>query len=58
MNGVLVVATDGLWKYAPHGRIREMALAPSVPEASALLALARLSNGDLPDDAAIIVAAG
>ena len=53
----LIVATDGLFKYAPVDSILEICRKRSLrlsllPEA--LVDLARLPNGDLPDDCAVI----
>lgn len=59
MNGTLVVATDGLWKYARASDIAA-AIGSVVPErlACVLADLARLRNRKLPDDIAIVTCVG
>ena len=55
MSGTLVVATDGLWKYAKPAAIQEkVSLAPSEKLAAELGNLPRLPSGTLPDDIAIV----
>lgn len=52
--GTLLVATDGLFKYAPSERIEDVALLPELNEGARRLAdLPRLNSGRLPDDIAI-----
>ena len=52
----LLLATDGLIKYAPHERIRALAVSGSVGEAvEALVSCVRLPSGSLHDDVAAIV---
>jgi serine/threonine protein phosphatase PrpC len=54
--GVLVVATDGLWKYVQRMRIAEaVALRPLVAAADALVHGARLKSGRLSDDVALVI---
>lgn len=55
VRGVLVVASDGLWKYARLEAIRGEALRP-LPDAARFPGLVRLPSGALPDDIAVIVA--
>jgi PPM family protein phosphatase len=53
---VLLLATDGLIKYAPYDRIRPTALNPSLEDAAArLLKLATLPRGGLQDDVTFIL---
>jgi PPM family protein phosphatase len=55
-HGTLIVATDGLFKYAPSERIGDAALLPDIDEAARRVAdLARLPNGTLPDDIAVLL---
>lgn len=55
MNGTLVVATDGLWKYANPEKIAAKVSSTSPDKlASELTNLARLRSGGLPDDIAIV----
>lgn len=55
-RGRLVVASDGLFKYAKREEIQERALAGSVAEAAAgLVDAVRLPSGALQDDVAVIV---
>jgi PPM family protein phosphatase len=53
LESTLVVASDGLWKYAPWRTVAEAA-AWARPEE--LIDLARLPSGGLQDDVAVIVA--
>lgn len=55
MEGVLVVATDGLWKYAKSSDIGAI-VRDAAPEtlAVALSNLPRLRSGNLPDDIAVV----
>ena len=55
MKGTLVVATDGLWKYAKSSDI-DAAIGNAAPQqlASALADLARLTTRKLQDDIAIV----
>lgn len=55
LEGTLLLGSDGLFNYLPRDRIAELARAPdlsSIP--AALIAAARLPNGDLWDDISII----
>lgn len=53
----LVLASDGLWKYARPADISAAArLTDLAAAAAALLALVRLPSGDLPDDVALVLA--
>ena len=55
MEGVLVVATDGLWKYAKASDIAATVRgAPPERLAAALSELPRLRSGNLPDDIAVV----
>jgi PPM family protein phosphatase len=55
-NGTILIATDGLFKYAPVEPIIDTALLPDIEEAATRLAdLARLPTGKLPDDIAIVL---
>ena len=52
----LLVASDGLLKYAPRPRIHSVALAADIDAAAdELVAAARLSNGALQDDLALVL---
>jgi len=54
-NGILVIATDGLWKYANLDLIEQRVRnSPADVLASQLAELARLRSGGFPDDIAII----
>jgi hypothetical protein len=57
-RGTLLMATDGLWKYMDRARIAEAVLLVRPLEAAcaALVDGARLRNGTLQDDVAIVVA--
>jgi len=57
LDGTLVLASDGLWKYAGASTIAAAVrgLAPEAA-AAALVALVRFPNGRLQDDVAVIVA--
>ena len=53
----LVLASDGLWKYARPADIAAAARHPDLAAAAAaLLALVRLPSGGLPDDVALVLA--
>jgi serine/threonine protein phosphatase PrpC len=55
-QGVLLLATDGLLKYAPEQKIRHLATDANVGVAAArLVDVARLASGALQDDVGIIV---
>lgn len=55
-RGTLLVATDGLFKYAPAERILDTASHPELEHAAENLAdLARLPSGKLPDDLALVL---
>jgi serine/threonine protein phosphatase PrpC len=55
-GGVLVVGSDGLFRYAAADQIREVALSGTPEEACrALIDLVRLPNGTLQDDVAVVV---
>ncbi len=52
----LVVASDGLWRYARSAEIAAAARLPTLEEAAAaLLALVRLPSGGLQDDVGIVL---
>jgi serine/threonine protein phosphatase PrpC len=53
-RGTLVVATDGLWKYADLTKIRGLAAARPA-EAKRFIELVRYPSGALPDDVAVAV---
>jgi serine/threonine protein phosphatase PrpC len=54
-NGRLLVASDGLWKYAPRERIRDAALTTDIDVATQrLVDVARLRSGQLQDDIALV----
>jgi serine/threonine protein phosphatase PrpC len=54
--GVLLVATDGLWKYVPHNRVvLAAAVRPLEAAADALVDGARLKSGALQDDVALAI---
>lgn len=58
-RGRLLVGTDGLFKYAAHGRVVQLAV--DLVPAEAVLSLtqaARLPSGGLQDDVAVVVVAG
>ncbi len=56
LDGVLVVATDGLFKYASAERIATAVRVGDVSQAAErLVALVRLPSGGLQDDAGIVV---
>lgn len=55
-QGVLVMATDGLWKYADWDRITKiLRTLPAEKVADFLVASARLPTGELQDDIAVAV---
>ena len=58
-GGTLLLGSDGLFKYAPAGKIREIAPG-GTPEAAceALIDVVRLPNGRLQDDVAVVVCRG
>jgi serine/threonine protein phosphatase PrpC len=56
VHGTLVVATDGLWKYANRERIAKAAAIRPLPTAAATLVDGvRLKSGALQDDVAIVI---
>ncbi|MCE9572933.1 MAG: serine/threonine protein phosphatase [Deltaproteobacteria bacterium] len=56
LAGTLVVASDGLFAYAPRDAIAAIARGPDLAAIGpALVARVRLPSGAMPDDAAIIV---
>ena len=56
LSGRLIIATDGLFKYATESEIAQRATALSVNDAvDKLIAGVRLISGALPDDVAIIL---
>jgi serine/threonine protein phosphatase PrpC len=55
-SGTILIASDGLVKYAPPGRICEVARGPDPEQAARqLVDLVRLRSGALPDDAAVVL---
>jgi hypothetical protein len=55
--GRVLVASDGLFKYVPYDRIRNLASTlPLADVPATLVAAARLRSGTLQDDVAVIVA--
>jgi serine/threonine protein phosphatase PrpC len=55
-DATLLLATDGLFKYARRDRIAAVALGPDLQTAAHALAdLARLRSGALPDDIGVIL---
>lgn len=55
-NGTLVVASDGLWKYAKRADIARIATGPDLQAAAgALVELVRLRSGALQDDVSIVL---
>jgi hypothetical protein len=55
-TGLLVVATDGLWKYAKRERVVDaVAIRPLDAALTALVEATRLRSGALQDDVAIVV---
>ncbi len=56
LRGRLLLATDGLFKYAPSAAIQQRALGESVDQAvDALVAGLRLRSGSFQDDVAILL---
>jgi len=56
LSGRLLIATDGLFKYAAKSDIAQRAMGPSVHEAvERLIAGVRLRSGALQDDVGIIL---
>jgi PPM family protein phosphatase len=56
LEGTLVVATDGLWKYASWSKVEECVTSCTLDALpAALVNLARLPNGKLQDDVAVVV---
>jgi PPM family protein phosphatase len=53
----VLIASDGLFKYAPADTIRRLSLLPPHEAVRALIDAARMPNGKLQDDVAVIVAA-
>ena len=57
-RGVLLMASDGLFKYAPPGRICEVALTTRLEDTPRrLIDLVRMPSGGLQDDVGLILAA-
>lgn len=57
LTGTLLLASDGLTNYVSAARIRELLAASSLQGcAAALIESARLKNGSLQDDVAVVVA--
>ncbi len=55
-SGVLLAASDGLFKYADAGRIQALASGTDLSDtARALAALPRLASGGLPDDVGLVL---
>jgi hypothetical protein len=55
-SGVLLAASDGLFKYADAGRLRALCSGPDLSAtARALAALPRLASGGLPDDVGLVL---
>jgi serine/threonine protein phosphatase PrpC len=55
-GATLVVASDGLWNYAPRPAIAELAAGDDLEAAAdALVDLVRLPSGELQDDVAIVL---
>jgi hypothetical protein len=55
--GRVLVASDGLFKYVPYDRMRDLASTlPLADVPATLVAAARLRSGTLQDDVAVIVA--
>ena len=55
-GGTLLVASDGLLRYAPPEAIARVASGPDLAAAArALVELVRLPSGELPDDVAIVL---
>lgn len=53
--GTLVAASDGLWKHAPHDAVVNAARGEALDDVpDALVALARLPTGELPDDVVVL----
>ena len=55
-GGRLLLATDGLFRYAAQDKVLDVAAARVIPRAPSLLIdLARLPNGELQDDVAVVI---
>lgn len=55
-GGTLLVASDGLFRYAPADAIARVAAGPDLAAAvRELAALVRLPSGELPDDVAVVL---
>ena len=55
-NGTILIASDGLVKYAPPRRICEVARGPDLDQAARqLVDLVRLRSGALPDDVGVVL---
>jgi PPM family protein phosphatase len=55
-DGILLIASDGLFKYAPPERIREVAAQPDLDSAATqLVNLVRFQSGRLSDDVSLIL---
>jgi serine/threonine protein phosphatase PrpC len=56
LDGTLLVASDGLFKYADWERIAEVALETDIQQAAGhLVDLVRLRSGGLPDDVSVVL---
>jgi serine/threonine protein phosphatase PrpC len=56
LDGTLLVASDGLFKYADWERIGEVALETDIEQAAGhLVDLVRLRSGSLPDDVSVVL---
>lgn len=53
--GVLIIASDGLWKYTSHAAIVALAI-DGVSDAQRFTQLVRLKSGAFPDDVAVVIA--
>jgi serine/threonine protein phosphatase PrpC len=59
LDGVLVVGTDGLFKYASPDRVVAAVRGCSTSEAAEhLVSFVRLPSGAYPDDVAVVVVSG
>lgn len=58
VEGTLIIATDGLWKYTSRARIAPLAaIRPLETALAALVAAVTLNNGEIQDDLAIVICA-
>jgi serine/threonine protein phosphatase PrpC len=54
--GTLLLASDGLWKYAPRSRLHELSLLADLDMAARqLINAVRLPTGTLPDDVSVVL---